>query len=160
MLQLSTPAGKLKCPSKQYSAICYSCTKGQSGPTNDMAVLLETSVGDIEIDLYVDEAPKECLNFLKLCKTKYYNFSLFHRVLKNFIAQTGDPTSIGRGGECIWGIVKYVRIIDLEASIHLTFMHCHRRSSRRTGTTILPTTGDKSNQTPKVWHVVNDQQRK
>lgn len=44
-------------------------------------------------------------NFLKLCKLKYYNWNLFHSVQSNFIAQTGDPTGIGKGGESIYGIV-------------------------------------------------------
>eukprot|EP00729_Bicosta_minor_P010329 gene10329-3457_t len=70
------------------------------------AVLLETSLGNIAIDLYVDEAPKECENFLKLCKVKYYNFSPFHRVVKDFIAQTGDPLGSGKGGKSIWGLVR------------------------------------------------------
>ena len=45
-----------------------------------MAVLLETSLGDLAVDLYVKEAPKECLNFLKLCKVKFYNFSLVDKL--------------------------------------------------------------------------------
>jgi cyclophilin family peptidyl-prolyl cis-trans isomerase len=44
-----------------------------------------------------------CLNFLKLCKAKYYNLSLFHSVQRGFIAQTGDPTGTGRGGESVFG---------------------------------------------------------
>lgn len=67
-----------------------------------MAVLLETSIGDLVIDLYTTERPNTCLNFLKLCKTKYYNFCLFHSVQRNLVAQTGDPTGTGRGGECIF----------------------------------------------------------
>ncbi|KAI8854024.1 cyclophilin-like domain-containing protein [Chytridium lagenaria] len=47
-----------------------------------MSVLLETSLGDIVIDLYVKKAPRACTNFLKLCKAKYYNFSLFHTITK------------------------------------------------------------------------------
>ncbi|KAF3425841.1 hypothetical protein E2986_12960 [Frieseomelitta varia] len=46
-----------------------------------------------------------CRNFLKLCKLKYYNWNLFHSVQSNFIAQTGDPTSTGKGGESVYGIV-------------------------------------------------------
>ena len=81
-----------------------------------MSVLVETPLGDLEVDLYVDEAPKECLNFLKLCKIKYYNWCLIHRVLKNYMLQTGDPTAaadpttstgartgVGVGGVSIWG---------------------------------------------------------
>eukprot|EP01083_Nonionella_stella_P108388 315248_1 len=69
-----------------------------------MAVVLETSLGNIVIDLFTDEAPKTCLNFLKLCTIKYYNNCLFHSVQKDFIAQTGDPTGIGNGGESTYGI--------------------------------------------------------
>jgi cyclophilin family peptidyl-prolyl cis-trans isomerase len=135
-----------------------------------MAVLLETSKGDLVIDLLVDDAPMACKNFLKLCKwvqrrsdtswdlgraadttavttgravkqqaaraspllvlrrsfgpqrnaaslpgagtpdllppicrMKYYNNCIFHNVQKDFIAQTGDPTGTGRGGDSIWG---------------------------------------------------------
>lgn len=71
-----------------------------------MAVLIETSVGDIVVDLYTDDRPKCSLNFLKLCKVKYYNYSLFHTVQRNFIAQTGDPTGTGKGGQSAWGVIK------------------------------------------------------
>ncbi|XP_053192776.1 peptidyl-prolyl cis-trans isomerase-like 4 [Scomber japonicus] len=67
-----------------------------------MAVLLETTLGDVVIDLFTDERPKTCLNFLKLCKIKYYNYSLVHNVQRDFIMQTGDPTGTGRGGESIY----------------------------------------------------------
>src|SRR4051812_28934151 len=49
-----------------------------------MSVLLETSVGDLVIDLHTDLAPKACKNFLKLCKIKYYNFSPVYSIQKNF----------------------------------------------------------------------------
>ena len=71
-----------------------------------MAVLLETSLGDIVVDLFTSVRPKCSLNFLKLCKIKYYNFSLFHNVQKNFIAQSGDPEGSGKGGSSIWGLLK------------------------------------------------------
>ncbi|XP_065918341.1 peptidyl-prolyl cis-trans isomerase sig-7-like [Dysidea avara] len=71
-----------------------------------MSVLLETSVGDIVVDLYVDERPNCSLNFLKLCKIKYYNFCLFHDVQRNFIVQTGDPSGTGNGGESIHGVLE------------------------------------------------------
>lgn len=67
-----------------------------------MAVLLETSIGDIVIDLKLDEAPTTCLNFLKLCKLKYYNNCLFFRVQKDFIAETGDPKNTGLGGASVF----------------------------------------------------------
>nr|CAG4638571.1 EOG090X0971 [Cyclestheria hislopi] len=68
-----------------------------------MSVVIETTKGDITVDLYTKERPKTCLNFLKLCKVKAYNFCLFHLVERNFLAQTGDPTGTGRGGESIYG---------------------------------------------------------
>ncbi|KAI9309430.1 cyclophilin-like domain-containing protein [Cunninghamella echinulata] len=71
-----------------------------------MSVLLETSLGDIVIDLYTEECPRTSLNFLKLCKIKYYNFSPFHNVQKGFTAQTGDPTGKGDGGSSIYGILN------------------------------------------------------
>ncbi|XP_075059351.1 peptidyl-prolyl cis-trans isomerase-like 4 [Mixophyes fleayi] len=67
-----------------------------------MAVLLETTLGDIVIDLYTEERPRACLNFLKLCKIKYYNYCLIHNVQRDFIIQTGDPLGTGRGGESIF----------------------------------------------------------
>ncbi|XP_068087829.1 peptidyl-prolyl cis-trans isomerase-like 4 [Hyperolius riggenbachi] len=67
-----------------------------------MAVLLETTLGDIVIDLYTEERPRACLNFLKLCKIKYYNYCLVHNVQRDFIIQTGDPLGTGRGGESIF----------------------------------------------------------
>ncbi|KAG9807626.1 hypothetical protein KCU77_g21296, partial [Aureobasidium melanogenum] len=73
-----------------------------------MSVLLETSAGDITIDLYVDEAPKTCENFLKLCKIKYYNYSPIYNVQPNFSFQTGDPigpdAAESDGGSSIWGL--------------------------------------------------------
>lgn len=56
-----------------------------------MSVLIETSKGDFVIDLLVEEAPRSCLNFLKLCKIKYYNHSAF-TVFPTY-TQTGHPTS-------------------------------------------------------------------
>ncbi|PKC62194.1 cyclophilin-like protein, partial [Rhizophagus irregularis] len=69
------------------------------------SVLIETSVGDMVIDLHTKLCPNTSLNFLKLCKIKYYNFCCFHNVQKDFMVQTGDPTATGKGGESIFGIL-------------------------------------------------------
>lgn len=66
-------------------------------------VLLKTSVGDIEIELWCREAPKACRNFVQLCMEGYYNATIFHRVVKDFIAQGGDPNGDGTGGDSIYG---------------------------------------------------------
>ncbi|KAF5363569.1 hypothetical protein D9756_000131 [Leucocoprinus leucothites] len=67
-----------------------------------MSVLFETSLGDIVIDLETELCPKTCENFLKLCKVYYYNLNAFFNVSKDFLAQVGDPTATGTGGESIW----------------------------------------------------------
>lgn len=70
-----------------------------------MSVLLETSAGDLVIDLLLDEAPKACLNFLKLCKCKYYNFSPIFNLQAPSFFQSGDPNyPIGDGGSSCWGL--------------------------------------------------------
>ncbi|VVC94001.1 unnamed protein product [Leptidea sinapis] len=71
-----------------------------------MSVVIETTLGDITVDLYLEQRPATCLNFLKLCKMKYYNYNLFHTIRSGFIAQTGDPSGDGSKGESIWGILE------------------------------------------------------
>ncbi|CAK1548347.1 unnamed protein product [Leptosia nina] len=68
-----------------------------------MSVTLHTDVGDLKIELFCEQSPKACENFLALCASDYYNGSLFHRNIKGFIVQTGDPTGTGKGGTSIWG---------------------------------------------------------
>lgn len=70
-----------------------------------MSVLFETSLGDLVIDLEVDSCPKTCENFLKLCKIYYYNLNAFFNVSKDFLAQVGDPTATGTGGESVWSYI-------------------------------------------------------
>lgn len=67
-----------------------------------MSVLLETSLGDLVIDLHTSLAPRSCTNFLKLCSSHYYKLNAFFSVSRDFTAQTGDPTNTGKGGRCIW----------------------------------------------------------
>ncbi|KAJ8310968.1 hypothetical protein KUTeg_011482 [Tegillarca granosa] len=65
--------------------------------------MLITTVGDIDIELWSKEAPKACRNFVQLCMEGYYDGTIFHRVVKDFIVQGGDPTGSGHGGESIYG---------------------------------------------------------
>jgi peptidylprolyl isomerase len=65
--------------------------------------LIQTNQGDIEIELRPDAAPKACENFIALTKKGYYNGLIFHRVIKGFMIQGGDPTGTGRGGQSVWG---------------------------------------------------------
>ena len=61
-------------------------------------VRIETSMGDIFVELYPDVAPKTVSNFKALVKSGFYKDMIFHRVIKNFMIQTGDPTGTGNGG--------------------------------------------------------------
>ncbi|KIJ44311.1 hypothetical protein M422DRAFT_252317 [Sphaerobolus stellatus SS14] len=66
-------------------------------------VVLETSLGQIELELYWDHAPKTCKNFQELAARGYYNGVIFHRIVPDFMVQGGDPTGTGRGGTSIYG---------------------------------------------------------
>uniref|UniRef100_A0A8C7FS70 Spliceosome-associated protein CWC27 homolog n=1 Tax=Oncorhynchus kisutch TaxID=8019 RepID=A0A8C7FS70_ONCKI len=74
----------------------------QEPPTNGK-VLIKTSAGDIDIELWSKEAPKAARNFVQLCMEGYYDGTPFHRVVPEFIVQGGDPTGSGTGGESIYG---------------------------------------------------------
>ncbi|XP_008334454.2 peptidyl-prolyl cis-trans isomerase-like 3 [Cynoglossus semilaevis] len=80
----------------------------------EMAVTLHTDVGDVKIELFCERTPKTCENFLALCASEFYSGCLFHRNIKGFMVQTGDPTGTGKGGTSIWG-----RSFDDEFSEHL-----------------------------------------
>ncbi|KAJ5782715.1 hypothetical protein N7457_004489 [Penicillium paradoxum] len=62
-----------------------------------------TTAGHLNLELYPEYAPKTVWNFLQLAKKGYYNDVPFHRNIKGFMLQGGDPTGTGRGGESIWG---------------------------------------------------------
>ncbi|EZG45806.1 peptidyl-prolyl cis-trans isomerase, cyclophilin-type [Gregarina niphandrodes] len=72
-------------------------------PSTTGKVLVYTSKGPLEIELWCRECPKACRNFIQLCKDGYYNGCQVHRIIKGFILQTGDPTNTGFGGESIYG---------------------------------------------------------
>jgi peptidylprolyl isomerase domain and WD repeat-containing protein 1 len=67
------------------------------------AAILHTTYGDIHIRLFPDAAPKTVENFVTHAKRGYYNNVIFHRVIRKFMIQTGDPLGDGTGGESIWG---------------------------------------------------------
>ena len=67
----------------------------------DIAVI-KTNMGTMKLRLFEKEAPKACENFKTLAKDGFYNGIIFHRVIKNFMIQTGDPNGDGTGGKSIW----------------------------------------------------------
>lgn len=70
---------------------------------SEPVVVLETNQGNIEIELMPKVAPKACENFTQLAEKGYYNGIIFHRVIKEFMIQGGDPTGTGTGGASVWG---------------------------------------------------------
>ncbi|VDP19466.1 unnamed protein product [Soboliphyme baturini] len=72
-------------------------------PPTSGKVLLKTTVGDIEIELWSKECPKAARNFIQLCLEGYYDNTIFHRVVPGFIVQGGDPSGTGLGGSSIYG---------------------------------------------------------
>ncbi len=75
--------------------------KNQTDST--LVAIMETNMGNIEIELFPHDTPKTTENFVSLAQKGYYDGIIFHRVIDNFMIQGGDPTGTGRGGESIWG---------------------------------------------------------
>ena len=70
---------------------------------NDTVAVIKTNLGDIKVKFFPQHAPKAVENFITHAKNGYYNGIIFHRVIKDFMIQGGDPTGTGMGGESIWG---------------------------------------------------------
>ncbi|MBS4213380.1 peptidylprolyl isomerase [Neobacillus rhizophilus] len=70
---------------------------------NEQLVEMETSMGNIKIKLFPEYAPKAVENFVKHSEDGYYDGLIFHRVIKDFMIQGGDPNGNGTGGQSIWG---------------------------------------------------------
>jgi peptidylprolyl isomerase domain and WD repeat-containing protein 1 len=67
------------------------------------AAIVHTTMGDVHLRLFPEAAPKTVENFVTHAKNGYYNGTMFHRVVKKFMIQGGDPMGDGTGGESIWG---------------------------------------------------------
>jgi peptidyl-prolyl cis-trans isomerase B (cyclophilin B) len=80
--------------SKQYSAPPAMAIDA----TKKYAATIETSRGTIDVDLFAKDAPKTVNNFVFLAKEGFYDGTVFHRVINDFMVQGGDPTGTGRGG--------------------------------------------------------------
>ncbi|KAK9846395.1 hypothetical protein WJX81_002949 [Elliptochloris bilobata] len=88
-------------------------------PPTSGKVILKTSLGDIDIELWPKEAPKAVRNFVQLCLEGYYDGCAFHRVMRGFLAQGGDPTGSGAGGESVYGR-------PFADEFHSRLRFCHR----------------------------------
>jgi cyclophilin family peptidyl-prolyl cis-trans isomerase len=69
----------------------------------DQYAVIKTTLGDMEVELFSEATPVTVSNFVGLAERGYYNGVLFHRVIRNFMIQGGDPTGTGRGGESFTG---------------------------------------------------------
>jgi peptidylprolyl isomerase len=78
-------------------------TAQEKTPVKNPIVVFETNHGNFEITLKPDVAPKACENFVALVNKGFYDGIIFHRVIKGFMIQGGDPLGKGTGGESIWG---------------------------------------------------------
>ena len=78
--------------------IITGCSKNTEEKMTNRHAIIETSMGTIEAELYEDKAPLTTANFIKLSEKGFYNNVTFHRVIPNFMVQTGDPRGDGTGG--------------------------------------------------------------
>ena len=78
---------------------------------------IQTNQGTIRFELLESDAPKTTENFAKLAERGYYDGVIFHRVIKSFMVQGGDPTGTGRGGESAWG-GKFNDEIDSSSALY------------------------------------------
>lgn len=80
-----------------------SCFQLSSPAKGDQVARIKTSMGDIEVRLFPEDAPRTVENFVTHAKNGYFNNLKFHRVINDFMVQGGDPKGNGTGGESIWG---------------------------------------------------------
>ncbi|XP_038978486.1 peptidyl-prolyl cis-trans isomerase CYP59-like isoform X2 [Phoenix dactylifera] len=116
-----------------------------------MSVLVVTSLGDIVVDLHTDRCPLTTKNFLKLCKMKYYNGCLFHKVEKDFLAQTGDRTGTGTGGDSVYKFLYGEQARFFEDEIHPDLKHS------KTGTVAMASAGENLNAS-QVFGIVEEKE--
>jgi len=102
-------------PSKEDIIAASTEEKGSSPRLFDTATI-HTTLGDIHVQLFARECPKTVENFCVHAKNGYFNGHIWHRCIKQFMIQTGDPTGVGTGGESIWGG-------EFEDEFHPTLRH-------------------------------------
>jgi len=81
--------------------------------------VIQTNKGTIRVELLEADAPKTTENFITLAQRGYYNGIIFHRAIKGFMIQGGDPTGTGRGGESAWG-GRFNDEIDPSSAVYQT----------------------------------------
>jgi len=97
---------------------------------------IQTNKGTIEFELLEQDAPKTTENFRLLAEKGYYDGVIFHRVIRGFMIQGGDPTGTGRGGESAWG-GRFADEINASSEVY--------RRGYKTGTVAMANAGPNTN---------------
>jgi cyclophilin family peptidyl-prolyl cis-trans isomerase len=100
------------------------------------SAIIETNKGNIKFELLEQDSPKTTENFIRLAEKGYYNGIIFHRVIKGFMIQGGDPTGTGRGGESVWG-GRFDDEIDSKSEVY--------RRGYKAGTVAMANAGPNTN---------------
>ena len=103
MIVFFTVFGLLACNAQDKGEMETKETQSKEETKEMTVAIIKTNMGTIEIELFADQTPKTVENFVGLAEKGYYNGVIFHRVIKDFMIQGGDPTGTGRGGESLWG---------------------------------------------------------
>ena len=103
MIVFFTVFGLLACNAQDKGEMETKETQSKEENKEMTGAIIKTNMGTIEIELFADQTPKTVENFVGLAEKGYYNGVIFHRVIKDFMIQGGDPTGTGRGGESFWG---------------------------------------------------------
>src|SRR3989441_1796769 len=98
--------------------------------------VIQTNKGTIKFELLEQDAPKTTENFRLLAEKGYYDGVIFHRVIKGFMIQGGDPTGTGRGGESAWG-GRFADEISPSSEVY--------RSGYKAGTVAMANAGPNTN---------------
>ena len=104
-----------------------------------MSVTLHTDSGDLKIEIFCDTVPRTAFNFLALAASGYYDGTLFHRNVKGFMLQGGDPTGTGTGGTSIYGELYGEQARFFEDEISRKLRH------DKAGTVSMANTGPSTN---------------
>ncbi|MDF1878526.1 peptidylprolyl isomerase [Sulfurimonas sp. SAG-AH-194-C20] len=101
-LVLLLSLGFLSCSAESTQVDKQTSTLIDKATTTNPIIILQTTKGDLEIELFQKVAPLAVENFMIHIKNGYYDGIAFHRIIKDFMIQGGDPTESGAGGESIW----------------------------------------------------------
>lgn len=124
-----------------YSIYCWTPLQAtEKSMQNQPVVEIETNQGTFEVTLRPDIAPKASENFLKHAENGYYNGVIFHRVIKGFMIQGGDPTGTGRGGKSIWNTPFEDEVTDNAKFDHVGLLAMANAGPKTNGSQFFITT--------------------